>query len=444
MATTLQMLVARRIGSAVVRVLTVVAVARAAQFIEIALFPLVAVDRGAGTAGAATVLLALGLGTTAGSPLGGLAVDRAGSRATAALGLATSACAAATLAVAEAVATLALAATVYGIAAAAWRLALEAATAQGLADPGEPNENDQARREEAFGAFVWIVNAGALLSAGAIALAIDLRTAVIAQAVMMGLAAVLAIKLVGSGRTTGATWTGRTLDLPRLPPAFSLLALGYAPFTMVMFQAFSGLAQVFEEFDYRRMVLVNAVTLVVLSPLLWRFVARVEGGLAIAVAGAVQGAGIAAAAIFNDALVTTVFWSAGEATLIAIIPAVVAGIAPHDAVGRYRAAFATVQGGAASAAIFGGPLLANWSVGAFAGATLALTALGLLALRAQAPAIEAGLRQPVRCPCGALRCACDTMHRDCTPSPAIVHHAAAVPRLSDEHVTGGEYAEPAY
>ena len=59
---------------------------------------------------------------------------------------------------------LALAAAVYGVAAAAWRLALEAATAQGLADAGEPIENDQARREEAFGAFVWVVNTGALLN----------------------------------------------------------------------------------------------------------------------------------------------------------------------------------------------------------------------------------------------------------------------------------------
>ena len=418
MATTMHLRGARRSGSAVTRVLTVVAVARAAQFIEIALFPLVAVDRGAGTAGAAAVLLALGLGTTAGSPLGGLAVDRTGSRATAATGLAISACAAATLAVAEPAEILALAAAVYGVAAAAWRVALEAATAQSLTDADESTENDQARREGAFAAFVWVVNAGALLSAGAMALAIDLRAAVVAQAILMGVAAVLAIGLVGGPRTSGAT--GRTLDSLRLPSVFWLLALGYAPFTMVMFQAFSGLAQVFEESEYRRMVLVNAVTLVVLSPLLWRFVAQVEGALAIALAGALQGAGIAAAAILDDAFVTTVLWSAGEATLISIIPAVVAGIAPHAAIGRYRAAFATVQGAAAAGATFGGPLLAGWSVGAFAGATLALTALGLLALRAQASAIEAGLRQPVRCPCGALRCACDAMHLDCTPSPAIV------------------------
>ena len=417
MTTTMRLGGARRSGSAVTRVLTVVAVARAAQFIEIALFPLVAMDRGAGTAGAAAVLLALGLGTTAGSPLGGLAVDRTGSRATAATGLAISACAAATLALAEPAEILALAAAVYGVAAAAWRVALEAATAQSLTDADESTENDQARREGAFAAFVWVVNVGALLSAGAMALAIDLRAAVVAQAILMGIAAVLAIGLVGGPRTSGVT--GRTLDF-RLPSAFWLLALGYAPFTMVMFQAFSGLAQVFEESDYRRMVLVNAVTLVVLSPLLWRFVAQVEGALAIAVAGALQGAGIAAAAILDDALATTIFWSAGEATLISIIPAVVAGIAPHAAIGRYRAAFATVQGAAAAGATFGGPLLAAWSVGAFAGATVALTALGLLAVRAQASAIEAGLRQPVRCPCGALRCACDAMHLDCTPSPAIV------------------------
>jgi hypothetical protein len=62
---------ARPSGSAATRVLTVVAAARTARFIEIALFPLAPMDRGAGTAGEAAVLLALGLGTTAGSPLGG-------------------------------------------------------------------------------------------------------------------------------------------------------------------------------------------------------------------------------------------------------------------------------------------------------------------------------------------------------------------------------------
>lgn len=68
------------LGSAVRRVLGVVALARAAQFIETVLFPLVAFRHGAGTTGAAAVLLAMSLGITAGSLLGGGAVDRVGTR----------------------------------------------------------------------------------------------------------------------------------------------------------------------------------------------------------------------------------------------------------------------------------------------------------------------------------------------------------------------------
>jgi hypothetical protein len=70
----------QRLGSAVRRVLAVVALARAAQFIETILFPLVAFRHGAGTAAAAAVLLAMSVGSTGGSLLGGGAVDRIGTR----------------------------------------------------------------------------------------------------------------------------------------------------------------------------------------------------------------------------------------------------------------------------------------------------------------------------------------------------------------------------
>ena len=52
--------------------------------------------------------------------------------------------------------------------------------------------------------------------------------------------------------------------------------------------------------------------------------------------------------------------------MVLLATAVIAGIAPHRAAGRYRAAFATVQGIAAAVGTFAGPFIARWSVDAFA------------------------------------------------------------------------------
>src|SRR3712207_9508245 len=89
---------------------------------------------------------------------------------------------------------------------------------------------------------------------------------------------------------------------------------------MVMFQAFAGLAEVLDDGEYRVMILVNAATLVLFPALLWSLVARVDGVHALIGAGLVQGVGIAIAAAARDPLWSTIAWSAGEATLIAVIP----------------------------------------------------------------------------------------------------------------------------
>ena len=411
------------------RVLAVVAIARAAQFVEAVLFPLVAVYHGAGTAGAATVLLALAIGTTVGSLLGGRTIDRLGTRNSASAGLAVAAAGAATISLAEQTAVLAGAAAVYGLATATWRLALEAATAHGLAADDARDDGDQALREHAFGAFVWLVNAGALASAVALAAGVDLRAAVLAQAIGTAIAAAAAAVFVPATAVEAPRSALPASGLSGVPGRVWLLALAYAPFTIVMFQAFAGLAEVFDDADYRLMVLVNAVTLVASPLVLWRAVSRVPGAVALCAAGALQGAGIAAAALLHDPLITTVVWSAGEATLISVMPAVITGIAPHQSTGRYRAAFAAVQGGAAAVATFAGPLLAAQSSAGFAVAVLVLTAAGVLAIAGRAAPIAAGLGHPVACPCGALLCTCDAEHIACaSPSPVLVHSAQPAPQ----------------
>ena len=416
-----------RLGLAVRRVLMVAALARAAQFVEAILFPLVAVDRGAGTAGAAQVLLALALGTTAGSLVGGSAVDRFGTRAAATGGLGLAASGALALAAVEAVGLLAIAAALYGAATATWRLALEAATAHALAEgrlPRNDGQNDRQLRERAFGSLVWLVNMGALVSAVALAAGLDLTAAVLVQAGTMAVAALVAAGLVPRRARSAPRSALPARGWTAVPRGMWLLSLSYAPLTAVMFQGFAGLAVIFEDADYRLMVLINATTLVLFPLVLWRVVTRLDGRQALVVAGLVQGAGIAAAALLADPVFSTVIWSAGEVILISVMPSVVSGIAPHESVGHYRASFAVVQGAAAALATFGGPLLAAWSVEGFAIAVMALTVAGVLSLLARGAAVERGLRQPVACPCGALLCSCDAEHIACAvPSPIAVHAA---------------------
>lgn len=395
--------------NAVRRTLAVVAIARTAQFAEAVLFPLVAVEHGAGTAGAATVLLFLAAGSTAGALLGGALVDRAGTRTSAAFGLSAASASAGTLALTNDMTVLAAAALAYGAATAIWRLALEGATTTGLAAASPPEEQYKALRQRAFGAFVWLVNLGALVSAVALLAGIGLRTAIEAQAALLAVAGVAAIALLdgrGQRSARGVTFRG-------VPAAVWLLGIAFAPFTMVMFQAFAGLAEVFDDADYRVMVFVNALTLVVFPPLLWSRVSRLDGSTAVLGAGALQGLGVAAGAVWREPVISTVFWTAGEAVLIALLPAVLAGVAPHRGAGHYRAAFSLVQGIAAAIATFVGPVLAHEDPSALAFAVLAATAVGVVAMAVTAPTVRSGLSQPVSCPCGAFTCACDVMHAAC-------------------------------
>jgi hypothetical protein len=353
-------------------------------------------------------------------------VDRWGPRPVVFVGLSLSAAGAAALAFGQSLALLATAGALYGLATAVWRLGLEAATAHALAHDAALDEvDDRGSRERAFGAFVWLVNLGALVSAVALAAGTSLRLTVAVQALMMAAAALAAAGLLPHAHAAARMGGSGGRGFRDVPIHMWLLAIAYAPLTMVMFQAFSGLAQIFDDGDYRTMILVNAVVLVAFPPLLWSIAANVNVLHAIVTAGTVQGVGIAAAAITTDPLLSTIVWSAGEATLIAIVPAIVAGIAPHAAAGHYRAAFATVQGAAAAIATFGGPLIARWSVDGFATASLILTAAGVTAVVARRRFIAVGLKQPVACPCGALLCSCDASHIACAfPSPVVVHRAA--------------------
>lgn len=387
----------------------------------------------------ALVLLAQQAGATVGSGAAGAMVDRLGSRATASAGLLTSGAAVFALALALTPAALVAAAAVYGLAASGWRLALQAAVSQGLATAGAANASPSLRAR-AFGQLVWVSNVGAIGSGAAVAAGLPIRWAFAAQGVLLIAAAIVAQTLPRAGRAAHAMRARGAIER-----RLWFVAAAFAPATIIMFQAFSGLAVVLDGDEYRTMVLVNAFVLVTASPLLGPLASRFSGGALLSASTFGLGAGIGAAIALGEAIVTTLAWTLAELVVISLAPAVVAGIAPHALVGRHQAAFQVFQGAVAALAMLVGPLVGEASPMALALSIVVLGVGGAAALLATSNTLGAALAQPVACPCGALRCRCDASHRACaSPSPVLVHawSSNASAGGAPERARPGALAEP--
>ncbi len=412
------------------RMLSVVGLGRLAQFVEPFLPVLLLVDLAAPAPAVAGVLLATQLAATAGVAIAGVATDRFGARPVLHVGLTLSSVAAAGLALAPTLASAAVAAMVYGVAAASWR-----AAAQTLVPAALTHANTSARvRASAFGLLVWASNLGAVASATVGALGAPVHTMIAAQAATLAATALLARVLPpGYPQRDASDAGGRTPMVlrPRLqhvPDAgLWLVALAVAPATMLMFQAFSGLAVLLTPADYRLIVLLNAVVLVTGQPLVAAATRRIPAGIALAGAGVALALGLAMHAWGAPVLAAVPLWTLAELVIIVVPSAVVAGLAPHRTAGTYVGTFQAVQGAVAAAATYLGLITAAASPTAFAIAALALAALGAVALTAVRHLVQTGLDQPVDCPCGAVLCRCGGLDMTCVgPAPLIIH--AARPR----------------
>jgi hypothetical protein len=411
------------------RVLGVAALARAGQFVEAFLAVLVADRAGAGAAVVGIVLLLQQAGATAGSAIAGPAVDRLGARLVATCGLVTAALSVLVLAATEQVPALLAAAGAYGLASSGWRLALQAALARGVATGTAASGNGAAdRRAQAYGALVWVSNAGALLS-GVLAVAgVPIRAAFAAQAILLAAAAVAAALLPGGRRAGVQSVRRRPVD-----PKLWVVAAAFAPATLVMFQAFSGLAVALEADAYRRMVVVNAAVLVLGQPVVRVLARRLPAGALLAGSALILGVGIALTARLEGSFLATAGWSLAELVLITLAPAAVAGAAPQAQLGRHQAVFQVSQGVVAATATLAGPLVAAGSTTLFSLACVTSGIAAALLLVRSSTTLAGALAHPLACPCGSLRCVCDAGHSLCSsPSPAIVHAATAI-RIGPAH-----------
>lgn len=212
-------------------------------------------------------------------------------------------------------------------------------------------------RSRANGALFWVANIGAVASAAAGAAGLPLRALFATQAAATTAAFVLTWILP---RNLGAIDSLPAVPDSQRPTAADtrhsrrdarLLLLAFVPATMLMFQAFGGLAVAMPPEAYRLMVLVNAITLVLAQPLSAP-VLRLFGATAVSIAAiTAMAVGIAAQTFWPWGLGWTTLWSLGELMVVIVPGALIAAAAPTAEVAVHVGRFQVAQGLAAAGAL---------------------------------------------------------------------------------------------
>ncbi len=347
------------------------------------------------------IVTALGAGGVAGSVLGGWLADRAGHRTTLLIGLLAAPASLGFLFAAPGVPVMAAAAVLVGVTAKIYPPAAAALVADGVTG---------AQRLRAFSLIHWAYNIGA---AGAAALAgflaahgfglifaIDAGTSLLFAAIV-----VAGIPRTGR-RTRPAGGTGYGILLrDKLMLAFVALALSQeivyslTEYAVPLSIRLDGLSPAV----FGTVAVVNAALVVLLQPVVYPVVARLNRYAVLAGATAVVGLGIAATGLGHTPLwyaITTAIWSVGEVAGGIVAGAIAADLAPAGAQGRYQG---VITWTAASARLIG-PAVTTWlfstaGPGALWSATAVTGVVGAVCLLALAPALA---RRSVPAPAPAL------------------------------------------
>jgi MFS family permease len=303
-------------------------------------------DRHVSLATAGLVTALFGVATIPSRLAGGRLADRIGNRATIVLGLTGCAGAQLAIAVGTSLVQAMVAAAILGLAFELYEPPSQAMIA---------DLTDAESRARAFGLFGAALAAGGV-GAGVLATAlgsVDLRLLFVADAVTcLTCAAVVGLALPTSTRRTsrepvaGSPW--------RDPRLLAMLAVGTC-FATLFLQIRVGLPLTMDErglpaAHFGLLMTVSSVTIVVAQPLLaWRLVPDDPFGT-MRVGYLALGAGLAGtgwASGLAGFLATTVVWSIGDVLLLGLPFAIVSGLAPEGARGRYLAAYGVCWGFAA-------------------------------------------------------------------------------------------------
>ncbi|NHC46532.1 MFS transporter [Motilibacter sp. K478] len=351
---------------------------------------------------AGLVLTCLGAGASVSQIVGGSLTDRLGRRRVLVGGLLASAGSLALLGAARGLPALLAAALLVGVCADLHRPAASALVADLVAPPD---------RALAYSLLFWAINlgfsiagvlAGWLATRGyALVFALDAATcAVFALVVWRGVPADRPGP--GTGGAPGAGGYGTALRDPLLVALCALTLLqstvymqGYVTLPLAMIE--DGLSPR----AYGTVIALNGVGIVVLQPLLLRWLARQDRLLVLGGASVVIGVGIGATALADSGAgyaATVLVWTVGEIGTGGAGLAIISELAPTAARGRYQGLFGTMFGAAAlTAPLVGTAVFTGLGEPALWGGCLVtgvLVGAGMLALapgvRARRAALTAG------------------------------------------------------
>jgi MFS family permease len=371
-------------------------------------------SRGIRTEQVPFVLGALGAGNLVGPMVGGLLADRTGRRPTMLIGLIGTALAQGLLFAAPNVVTLALAAVLLSgagsmVGPAAGALLADTVTA--------------GRRRTAFSLFHWAVNIGTAVAGmlgGFLAARGYWLLFAVDGATSLAFAGIVVTLLPGGrgGAPAGRSGTGyavvfRDPLMRALLPLFGVALMIYSLTEVCLPLAIrdDGLSPA----TLGLMATLNAVLVVVLQPVATHVLARVPQIPLLVGTSVLIAVGVASTGLAHDAWSyggTVALWSIGEATGSGIAVAIVAGLAPDDARGRYQGAFQWTWGIARFVALgvgtavyaTAGPAVVWWfSAVAGVGSALGVGALGPSIVRRTAVAapVERAVPDAEPAPAGA-------------------------------------------
>ncbi|MEV0838981.1 MFS transporter [Actinocatenispora sera] len=304
-------------------------------------------SRGIDTAQIPYVLTALGAGNLVGPAVGGILADRLGRRATVLAGLIGTAAAQACLFAAPNVALLALSAVLLSSTA-----TMVAPAAAALLSDAVPAP----RRYAAFALMHWAINIGTAVAGvlGGYLATHGYWLLFVVDGVSSLAFAGIAAALLPAGRS--------------VPPTAATSGIGYAvvlrdPLARVLLPLLGVGLMIYSLTEvclplairddglsprtYGALAALNAVLVVVLQPVATRVLARFRQIRVYFLASVLVAVGVGATGLAHHPwsyAMTVVIWSVGEAMASGIADAVVAGLAPVDARGRYQGSFRWMWG----------------------------------------------------------------------------------------------------
>lgn len=296
------------------------------------------------------ILIGYGAGVLVSSPIGGLLADRLGRRPTMVLGLASAAACQLMLAAARSTVAIAVLIVFLGLTSDLYRPAANALVADVV-----PADN----RPRAFGMLHWATNLGvpvAALGAGWFASHNWTALFLVDAATALVFASLVLWRIPANPPTPNEAGQTTQTSAEQVKPwqdggLLGACAISLVAFTIYFQSTYAVPLRVVDiglhSLDYGIMMAMNGVLIAVMQPLLGPTLSRIPRQWGLGAGLLLVGGGIALTGVATNLpvlLFSVTVWSLGEIALAALLPALVAELAPAEARGRYMGAFGASLG----------------------------------------------------------------------------------------------------